>query len=44
MNDNQEPKKKPGDIVAEEKLKKWLKDIGLNEMEKEGETKNEICD
>ena len=33
MNDNQEPKKKPMDIVAEQKLKKWLKDVGLSDGE-----------
>ena len=31
MNDNQEPKRKPGDIVAEAKLRKWLEDVGLEE-------------
>jgi len=29
--DNQEPKKTPGDVAAEEKLRKWLKDVGLEE-------------
>lgn len=32
MNDNQEPKK-PMDIVAEQKLEKWLKDVGLSDGE-----------
>ena len=42
MSENQEPKKKPGDVAAEEKLKKWLKDIGLDK-EKESEV-DEIHD
>lgn len=32
MTENQDDKK-PIDIIAEEKLKKWLKDVGLEEKE-----------
>lgn len=28
--ENQEKPKKPGDVAAEEKLQKWLKDVGLD--------------
>jgi len=31
--DNQEPSKKPMDIVAEEKLQKWLESVGLPDRE-----------
>ena len=34
MTENQDDKK-PMDIVAEEKLKKWLKDVGLDDDTKE---------
>lgn len=44
----QEPKKKPMDIVAEQKLEKWLKDVGLSDKEglvtgnrKEGDERKE---
>lgn len=47
MNDNQDDKK-PMDIVAEQKLEKWLKDVGLSDKEgfvsgnrKEGENTEE---
>ena len=45
---NQEPNKKPMNIVAEQKLEKWLKDVGLSDKEgfvsdnrKEGENTEE---
>ena len=48
MNDNQEPKKTPMDIVAEQKLERWLKDVGLSDGEgfvsdnrKEGDERKE---
>ena len=31
-----EKEKKPGDILAEEKLRKWLHDVGLDDDKKEG--------
>ena len=33
--------KKPMDIVAEQKLEKWLKDAGLEDEKKEGENTEE---
>jgi len=33
--------KKPMDIVAEEKLQKWLVDVGLEDEKKEGENAEE---
>jgi len=35
MNDNQEPKKTPMDIVAEQKLEKWLRDVGLDKQKED---------
>jgi len=32
--DKEQTPKKPGDVAAEEKLRKWLKDVGLD---KEGD-------
>ena len=47
--DNQEPNKKPMDIVAEQKLERWLKDVGLSDKEgfvtdnqKEGEKEKAV--
>lgn len=41
MNDNQDDKK-PMDIVAKQKLEKWLKDVGLDdESMKEGDGQEE---
>ena len=42
MNDNQEPKKRPMDIVAEQKLERWLKDVGLSDNTKEDEKKKAV--
>ena len=40
----QESKKKPGDKAAEEKLQKWLHDVGLSDEEKEDEkSENLYC-
>lgn len=48
MNDNQKPKKKSMDIVAEQKLEKWLESVGLSDGEglvtgnpKEGDERKE---
>ena len=47
--DNQEPNKKPMDIVAEQKLERWLGDVGLSDKEglvtdnrKEGEKEKAV--
>ena len=40
---NQEPNKKPMDIVAEQKLEKWLKDVGLDKEEESEVDEIHVC-